>query len=262
IVADIKITWLLHIISFRIRYEDSLTQTLRIFGIKFKKPKPRIKNNKKEVVEDPVIPEQSAVNDMDAADLETDDTESSDLEINQSDQIIGEQCNEEQSDDTSQNERETFYQKVKRFIKWLIGLKDKILYTIKEFYGKIKLICKRLDYYIDFLQDESHVNAFKLCFGQLGKLINHIKPRKHHIWFHLGFDDPETLGTVLSILSIVNSYTNGAIKIQPDFEQTILEGRIFLKGRVQAIVLIRIAWIIYFDKNVKALLKDFKEEDS
>lgn len=275
VVADIRISWLLHILSFRIHYEEALTQTLKIFGIKFRPPgDKKVPRKKKQSDTSELSTEGTVTDDSISENTITEDSISeeviSDHMLQEKNKLADEEAKLNDTEETSETVEETgflvaklkaFIKKIKEFVKWLIGLKNKIVYTIKGFYDKMLSLGEKLEFYTEFLQDEAHITAFKLCFSQLGKLIRHIRPRKHHLWFHIGFEDPQTLGNVLSILSIANAYTGGALHIQPDFEHTVFEGKVYLKGRVQAIVLLRIAWIIYFDKNVKQLLKDFKEED-
>ena len=50
------------------------------------------------------------------------------------------------------------------------------------------------------------------------------------------------------------------MKIEPDFEEQIVEGETYIKGRIFVIVLLVAAWKLYFDKDLRKMLKSLKKE--
>ena len=41
------------------------------------------------------------------------------------------------------------------------------------------------------------------------------------------------------------------VKVEPDFEKPALDGELSLKGRLRIVTVLRIAWRLYRDKNVR-----------
>ena len=41
------------------------------------------------------------------------------------------------------------------------------------------------------------------------------------------------------------------VKVVPDFQETVLEGELYLKGRIRLLTVAQIAWRLYRDKNVR-----------
>ena len=50
------------------------------------------------------------------------------------------------------------------------------------------------------------------------------------------------------------------VKVDPDFEQTILEGELFLKGRLRIVSAVRIAWRLFRDKNVRYVYRKLNRQ--
>ena len=50
--------------------------------------------------------------------------------------------------------------------------------------------------------------------------------------------------------------------IRPDFEETVWEGELSVKGRIRIFFLLRVLWILYFDKDIKRLIHMWKKEEA
>lgn len=49
--------------------------------------------------------------------------------------------------------------------------------------------------------------------------------------------------------------------IEPDFENQVVEGTFFIKGRITLVVLVCAAIKLYFDEDIRHFLKRFKREE-
>ena len=61
-------------------------------------------------------------------------------------------------------------------------------------------------------------------------------------------------GQVMAILSMLYPIWSYDISLHPDFENKVMAGRIYMRGRIRVFTLIRIAWRVYFNKNLKKVL--------
>ena len=48
--------------------------------------------------------------------------------------------------------------------------------------------------------------------------------------------------------------------VTPDFERKVIAGEIQVKGKAAVFHLLKAAWIIYFNKDLRHILKMFKRE--
>lgn len=128
----------------------------------------------------------------------------------------------------------------------------KIKCTIKEIYGKIKDIK-------EFLLEETHIQAFLRLKKEIIFFIRKIKPDKINGYVRFGLEDPYNTGRVLAVLSVLYPFYGENFQVYPEFEREIIEGDVFLKGRIHFMHLLWFLVKIYFDKNVKIAYKNFKE---
>lgn len=90
------------------------------------------------------------------------------------------------------------------------------------------------------------------------RIAKSLSPQKFQVNLHLGFEDPAVLGEILAVWGMLYPFHQGRIDIVPEFGQTILEGDILLKGKISLFVYLKVALILFFDKNIKQLIKQIK----
>jgi hypothetical protein len=126
---------------------------------------------------------------------------------------------------------------------------------IRNFISFCKNAKDKVEEIKSIIQDERNQEAFRLCKEQLFVVLKHVRPKKYKINVKFGTSDPALTGQILGILGMLMPlYKNNAVFI-PDFENAILEGDIYLKGRVTLARVLWIAWKLYRDKNVKRCYK-------
>ncbi len=97
-----------------------------------------------------------------------------------------------------------------------------------------------------------------MCRKQLGWVFKKILPKKFRINLHLGFEDPAVMGEVLAVWGMFYPLHQGNIDIQPEFDRSVIEGAFSLKGCMSVYVFVKVACILFFDKNIKLLIKHLK----
>lgn len=135
---------------------------------------------------------------------------------------------------------------------------ENIQYTFHKLCDTIVKIRDNLNYYLDLLQKQSTTRAIGTCKTQLMRIAKSLSPQKFQVNLHLGFEDPAVLGEILTVWGMLYPFHQGRIDIVPEFGQTILEGDILLKGKISLFVYLKVALILFFDKNIKQLIKQIK----
>ena len=139
---------------------------------------------------------------------------------------------------------------------------EKIKYTILKICGKIKDIFEHFDYYRDLFQEEET----RLLFGdyrqRLGKVLKSIRPRKINADIRFGTGSPDTTGYALGIYGMFSAFLGNHINVTPDFEEAVLEGRIFLSGRITIFVVLMNGGKLLLDRRLRSFIKRLKREDT
>ncbi len=162
----------------------------------------------------------------------------------------------------SEAEKRSFFQKLARFFRAVRAFFSKILYTIRHICDKIETVRETIAYYLEVLKSDEGQRTFALVKQELGKLLRHIAPTKLKGNLTIGMDDPAATGQIIAILSMFYPIYGDNVSITPDFDEKRIEGSLYLKGRIRAITLIRIAWRIYFNKDMKKFLHMLKREEN
>lgn len=239
--VEAKVHWLLHLVRMPVSFRDGkLSAKLKvlIFTVKdFLADEEEIQDGAEEVFPD--VEETS-----DAARQVTDPNKNQ----------IGTAL-----DKTEFSEEETYIEpKITVFLKMLVDFLKatwrflssipkklkKLKYTFHQFYVKIKRM-KR------FATDDRTKAALGLAWSQLRVLLGKLLPKR--VWgdLHFGTDDPALTGEILGGISIFYPLFMDNVKVVPDFQESVLEGELYLKGRIRLITIVRIAWKLYRDKNVR-----------
>ncbi|WP_312104663.1 DUF2953 domain-containing protein [Lachnoclostridium sp.] len=108
-----------------------------------------------------------------------------------------------------------------------------------------------------FKLDENKA-GMKLGLSSIKKLLKHIKPTKAKGYIHFGTGDPASTGQILGVASVFYGYYGKYLKVVPDFEEEVLEGELFIKGRIRLFNLLIIGIKLLRDKNFKRLIKNTK----
>lgn len=248
--VQLKVTWLLHLVrvSFIYPEEAFLKVKVLLFQILPAKEKKKKASNKKK-------DDRAAKKESDEKKQKTDKKEAgSDVRDTASDQKISDEGNA--ADEDGGDDRRT----LSDFVRKLFSAVRNIKYTIRKIYDKINHIIHNIRYYIRILQTESFKRAFVLCREQLLGLMKIVLPRKVSGTFTIGMEDPAATGQILSIYGILYPLIGDSITVVPDFEKPVMEGSFRFKGKITAFTLIRIAAKIYFDKDLKRVIRLFKKE--
>lgn len=276
-----KITWFLHIVNIHAEYPAEAMLRVRLFFItlfrlpsKKAKEKPAKETSKektsKEETPKEELPKKEAPN-------ETSETQTGNSKTQEHFAGAEKEKSTESENiphvtikreaEAQDNEKVPLKDKLKELWisikKLFIKIKDffqNIQYTIQNFCDKIKSILDNIQYYREIIESETFRQSFLLCKDELGYLFRKLKPDKFHADFIIGMDDPATTGEILAIYGMLYPLLGANVNIVGDFESKRIEGNLYLRGHIRMFTFLKIAVKVYFNKDIKKLIKLLKKE--
>lgn len=239
IQGDGKISWLFGGVSLKAWWRGGkLNLSFRLLGV------PIDKLLKKKKRTDPVqteVPESSSK--RIAADQEAKRQE---VKISQKTKTEKEQIADEDT------EREGIWANITQGV-------QKIRQKIHGVRNTWKKMCSQWTWWKGFLQHPRVKTAFGLVWKHARFLLKHLFPTKIEGAVTFSCEDPAWTGTVLAVLGMTIPFHKNCVQVTPLFYSgNEVQGNIKFKGRAYGIVFVNAAVRIYFDKNVKYMIKRWK----
>lgn len=252
IKAQLKFSWLFHLISGYVYFENKETKwQVRIFWKKLnvvKKELPEDTKSKKH---------EKPVDDKPAEELKEESVKQESVENDSvQEETVCEESLHDKSEEESVKQEELSAKTEKKKKK---GLLEKIKYTFQTICDKIKVLIRKKEELQAFLADELHQLAWKRLKRETWRLLQFLKPKKLVLNLHFGFEDPAVTGKVLAGLSMLYPLYTDYVNIEPEFDEKILEGDACIKGNIRGIHLLIVICNLFFDKNIKATYKEIKK---
>ncbi len=265
VVVRVKITWLLHFLNILIRYPAEVMVRVRIMIFTILKMPSEKGETKQEAKQEKNLPKskKSAVrkgkkteDENKAAILKT-EKQSSDQEVE-----LQTEGDVPKSDKTPSfmDKLRALPEIIKKIIHKIKSLFENIQYTIQRLCDKMKSISDTIQYYKDVVESDIFQRSFRLCKGELTAILKSLKPQKFEAKLIVGMDDPAATGKILSICGMLYPVLGGQVDVVGDFERKRIEGRVYIKGRIRFWTFLRVAVRIYFNQDIKKLLKLLKKE--
>ena len=168
----------------------------------------------------------------------------------------------EEETEEEPEEKKGILQKIREFFGMLKGHikggKKKAGYKINDICDKMGELRGRGDHIARLFNDERSAEAVKLGLNELFRLLRALKPRKYRGEFIYGFDDPALTGEATGLLSMLFLSFGKNVILIPDFDRFVVDGDMFLKGRLRIITLVIILWKLYFNKNFRRFLREVR----
>lgn len=248
VTAKVSITWLLHIVSAVFSYPEEAYIKIKLFFITvFRSDQPPKEKAKKEKKQKENTPKKAHKTEEKPPNEKTDVSPSEN-----ENRTVGKEHGEESAESAKADKKD--------FFKKLLFILKNIKYTIIKICDKIKHIVNNIRYYIDILKSDTFRRAWSICSPQVFGLLKSILPGKIQGNIKIGTGDPAGTGQVLAVYGILYPLVGNHIEIIPDFERQIVEGDLFIKGKITFFRLVKTAWIVYFNKDLRHLIKLLKRE--
>lgn len=134
-----------------------------------------------------------------------------------------------------------FYRRITAFIK---GIIDKSI-SVKE------VVAQKATAISDMVNDSDNREMLQFLLDNTKKLLRKIKPYQYRVKVRYGFGDPETTGWLAVRLAVIYGLLGMDMELIPDFDESIFEGDIYLKGKVRLFGILLIVWRVYRNKLVQ-----------
>jgi len=161
-----------------------------------------------------------------------------------------------QHDEDDKHNRQSVSQLHKK--KDLIGRLKAALNSVKDKLISIKSKFKKL---LKAIVDKKRsawqkINDLKVIINdeENKELIREITPVKYDVNVRYGCEEPYMTGRILGVIAVIYGITGVQFNITPEFEQKVLEGDIYMKGRVRIYRLLLIALRIYKNNRFRKLV--------
>lgn len=231
----IKISYLFHLITIRYEYPKPAEPIVRIAGIRFygkKKDKPL--NEKNIYVQDGSDEIKAKTESKDSpAEFSTD--------------------SQRPSENIKETEKEVIKQKQSRL--------EKLCYTIKQFYGKMKHTIQDVNYYKEVLTNPANQALYSRLKSRLMVILKKIKPKYLKAYIVFGTGSPDTTGYACGLYGILIPIFGNQINLVPDFDHVVFDAEVTTKGYIRLMTVLMQTIKIYFDKQLWVFIKQLKRED-
>ena len=74
-------------------------------------------------------------------------------------------------------------------------------------------------------------------------------------------EDPSTTGQIMAAYGMLYPLIGGNVSLQPEFEEKVMEGELYIQGRITGIIFLIAGIKLAVDRNVWRLIKLLKKED-
>ena len=247
------VSWLFHGISLKAEWKDQQMEiSFHLFGI----PVDKLLKKRQEKR---AVTEKSE--NIEAEDLRTDRNSASgtsaDTERTGNSQISGQQrLNTDDISEDTLKKRQFFIKRIRDRIRNIFQSIRTKLRNIRRTFRKIK---KEVSWWKAFIEHPRVTAARKLVWKHGKFLFKHVFPTKIEGQVTFSFEDPALTGATLAVLGMTIPFHKNCVQINPRFEgENYLQGNIRAKGRIYGFVFARAAVSIYFNKNIKYVIKRWK----
>lgn len=259
-----KVSWALVFFRMRADYEDDIEFTARIFGVPVYRTDSEkwslLGGGKKSVVE------EKNVKEMEDSKAQFHDSPQKDIDKKESERLDLESIQEQKKPtqdilDLSWDESEDILpnhtvlkkekEKKRKFPgKKIVDFLKKCYNKCRDVIGKLRQIFGKVGDFKTLLEDEKILAAlFRLKkYGMDG--LKYLLPQKLEADLVFGLEDPALTGKILGCLAMAMPIYGEHLNITPDFDRSILKGRILAAGRIRRYKLLKLAWNIYRDKDL------------
>lgn len=268
--VDLRITWLLHLLSVRARYHPKggpFDLSVRILGIRL--------GGRKKSGEDEDGDEDGEIKLRDRAEEGTEQEDSDDefgeeqlLELLEKGLEDTDGLPEERAegnagavepDDTSADRGGGAAQddRLRRIIDKIRSSFQGIPEKAEKLKRSAEKLAEKKNSLVELIQDADNQSLFRLLLKQTGGVFRHIRPRKLRLYLHFGFTDPSLTGKLLGYASIFYAYYYKTVDLVPEFQTDtlILEGNLYAKGRIRAGTLLCKGVRLLFNRGCRKMIK-------
>lgn len=268
--AYVKVTWLLHLLNVLARYPCDVIVRVRVmFFTLFRMPEKEKKTGKPagEPLKEPKKqPEPEKEETGPAADTVVPQSYEPYSAFENGPEPVAEPTPEESGPQEPSSsvfaKIRAVFAKIGQLLEKIKGFFQNIRYTIRKICDKIKAVSDNIQYYREVMEGEPFRNSLSLCRGELTRVFRMLKPDKLEADFVVGMEDPSATGRILAVYGMLYPLIGQHVRIAGDFECAgpHVEGQLHIRGKVRIFTLLRAGKRIYFNRDVRKLIRLLKKE--
>lgn len=276
ISARARVSWLFGVVSFQLQYQNGTSAfDFRLFGIPIMKLIQKFRNRSHPAEKKP----QNGHTDSLPANTEKSTNSTDFKDVSTADSCRSTNEASDLTEETVASERDTDLEYARTKIGHLfyrLGIFFRNLWnrlsrlwqkicripsSVENFTLTIQNICAKIESYQKFLEHPRTKAAFSLIKDRFFRLLRHVFPTRIQGTLTFGSSDPSVTGAVLAILGMTIPLHKNCIAVTPLFEdRNVILGNIQIKGRIYGVVLLKTALELYFNKNIKYIIRRWKHK--
>ena len=273
LVLSARVTYLLHLLSVRFDYPEPGSLVIKVFGIRiFDSAKTEKKHGKDETkTESETVKEPEGSKKEKKAKKAKNAKEALQKKDAGNEETAGEDGCRDDLEENNENGQESSDKEVKKKKSLIERIKEifqKIQYTIRSICDKIKSSLQKAEelketvtYYKDTITKRENRRLYNRAKKRLFKVLKSIRPRVLRADLHVGTGSPDTTGYLCAAYGMLSPVLGNNVRMTPDFEETVWEGRIYIKGRITIFTILWQALGIVLDKQLWTFIKELKREE-
>lgn len=255
-----QISWLFHGVVLRAVWaEGNLQTSFRLFGI----PVDKILNRRKKTKEHSLDPSESEEDQREVIELEKIPEKPVNAE---SEKMISSPVDSQPQDAPEKPQQKTDSDKKEKKIspvrKLLSGIQSKRKRIWDRIHHIRTALCRmgeQITWWRDFLEHPRVQAGISLVWTHAKFLIRHVMPTKMDGEITFSTEDPSITGAILAVLGMTIPFHKNCVGVRPLFSgENYCQGNVRIKGRIYGIVFVRAAVSIYFNKNIKYVIRRWK----
>lgn len=160
-------------------------------------------------------------------------------------------------------------QRIGAAVQKVLGIPEKVSRTIRNIVDKVKAVCSKVETLkakvqeiLKLLQSKLFKDVFACVKKELLAIVRHILPQKLWGRVEYGMGDPATTGEILAAIAVVYPVLPEKLFICPNFEESILNCDLTLKGRIILVVLVFHGVKVLLNKKVRRLIKIVRHKEA
>lgn len=241
-----QISWLFHGVVLRAVWaEGNLQTSFRLFGI----PVDKILNRRKKVKDyagSEEIPEKPV-------NAESEKMISSPVDSQPQD------APEKPQQKTDSDKKEKKISPVRKLLSGIQSKRKRIWDRIHHIRTALCRVGEQVTWWRDFLEHPRVQAGISLVWTHAKFLIRHVMPTKMDGEITFSTEDPSITGAILAVLGMTIPFHKNCVRVRPLFSgENYCQGNVRIKGRIYGIVFVRAAVSIYFNKNIKYVIRRWK----
>ncbi|MGN0424551.1 MAG: DUF2953 domain-containing protein [Acetatifactor sp.] len=249
----VKVNWLFGIIRFRLIFDEKLQTRLyllwfdllkkqKLGGGEIEKDSAPETVNPSDVLSEGIMPEHGSSQEENSSEDQTDRAGTE--RDSASDSSSGADPTTQSS---AEGKKKSFFQKVRDLPDTIRGIRD-----------KISDIWNNITEYKELLEDPNTKQLWKKGKDSLLRILKAICPGRCEGRILYGTGSPDTTGYLYGVYGLLSPKLGKRFTVEPDFQETVLEGEVRIRGRIFLITLLVNGLSVLCRKELRIFLKQIK----